>query len=319
MSYFRHVIDRTLGSAPHPMRPAVTPDSIPESLAVEAKNSPASRQRKVDRQEKEADSHATAGNARKDDPHKDEGARIRVSGAPERHQEHPAKVPPSAATDAVAPKPERPSDRGQVAPSIPVAKEPAPLPSPEQENPALQPAKDISAAEAEPGTKVRVDKVLQLAPGQPPSGETAVRMQEPDPSAEPARAAAEEPPGQALSGSAKSLADEEKMQETMPKPEPRLESLRASVLQKNYTFDAGAKTSPAGRQEHPSLAPAGSGKTKYSAHAPQPEEIVVTINIGRIEVRAESQAEPVRIPRRRFSPPLSLADYLKQRSEGNAV
>jgi hypothetical protein len=53
---------------------------------------------------------------------------------------------------------------------------------------------------------------------------------------------------------------------------------------------------------------------RYSAPTHQPEETVVMINIGRIEIKAEPASKPA--PRLKFSPALSLADYLKQRSEG---
>lgn len=54
----------------------------------------------------------------------------------------------------------------------------------------------------------------------------------------------------------------------------------------------------------------------YEHRQQQPQETIVTIHIGRIEVNAKSaQSDPVPISRRRFSPALSLADYLRQRSE----
>jgi hypothetical protein len=62
------------------------------------------------------------------------------------------------------------------------------------------------------------------------------------------------------------------------------------------------------------LEPTSPSKMRYSAPSNQPEETVVMINIGRIEIKAEAPAKPPL--RHKFSPALSLADYLKQRSEG---
>jgi hypothetical protein len=277
---------------------------------MEAKSTIASHERKIARPEKEVKNSiepAIAGNSRKDDLHKVNAARNDVSGTPERLQEHSA-------------------DTVQGFPSVPGVKESAqPSDSEMQEDPEPPVAKDVSAAkataESEPAIELQADKVLKPAPERLPANRTATSMQgqEPDAHIEPTRATNEEPLKQTLSKSAESLTDKkEKTYAPLPEPEPELEPLRLSSPQENYVHDAGTKTTPEGQPERPSIVPAAQGGRKYPAHALQPEETVVTINIGRIEVRAEMPAKPARAPKRRFSPSLSLADYLKHRSEGNA-
>lgn len=60
------------------------------------------------------------------------------------------------------------------------------------------------------------------------------------------------------------------------------------------------------------------GGAKYSPAPPEQkkEETVVTINIGRIEVRTTATpSDPKPFTRKEYSPSLSLAEYLKKRSE----
>ena len=299
MRYFEHIIDRTLGSAPYPVRPAVTPDSIPESLAMEAKSAPASDGHKVaqpGKQAKDPAEPAMAGNSRRGNLHKGDAAR-KVSGAP--------------------PRQERPPDTVQDFPVVPGIKESQPSGPEIQKALAPPAAKDVFAvntAESEPATE-RVGKVLEPAPERLPAEKAVTGMQEPD-----ARATDEEPVKQTFSQPVESPADKkEKTYALLPEPEPELEPSRLSAPQENYAHDAGTKTASGTQPENPSIVPAASGIWKYPTHALQPEETVVTINIGRIEVRAEQPAEPARVPRRRFSPSLSLTDYLKHRSEGKAA
>jgi hypothetical protein len=77
--------------------------------------------------------------------------------------------------------------------------------------------------------------------------------------------------------------------------------------------DAASQTKPL----EPSGRPATSGADdKYHLAETQPDEPTVTINIGRIEVRAISPVVEERsLPRKEYSPPLSLDEYLKQRME----
>jgi hypothetical protein len=70
-------------------------------------------------------------------------------------------------------------------------------------------------------------------------------------------------------------------------------------------------------EHHPQLRPSNGAYDRYSVDVTQPDETTVTINIGRIEVRAISPVvERQPLPRKEYSPPLSLGEYLKQRSEG---
>lgn len=70
-----------------------------------------------------------------------------------------------------------------------------------------------------------------------------------------------------------------------------------------------------GRPEnaHPGFQPS-IRETRYPSVARQPPETVVTVNIGRIEVRAFPQ-EARSKKQAEFSPPLSLEEYLKQRAK----
>jgi hypothetical protein len=71
-------------------------------------------------------------------------------------------------------------------------------------------------------------------------------------------------------------------------------------------------------KHHPQLRPAtGAVDDKYSMAVTQSDETTVTINIGRIEVRAVSPpvVEARSLQRKEYSPPLSLDEYLKQRME----
>jgi hypothetical protein len=71
-------------------------------------------------------------------------------------------------------------------------------------------------------------------------------------------------------------------------------------------------------EHHPQLRPAIGSDDKYSVAVTEPDETIVTINIGRIEVRAVSPVVEARSPpRMEFSPSLSLDQYLKQRMEGS--
>lgn len=75
-------------------------------------------------------------------------------------------------------------------------------------------------------------------------------------------------------------------------------------------------------EHHPKLRPTTGSDEKY-ATLTQPDETNITINIGRIEVRAVSPVETSRSPSpprkeyyNYYSPPLSLDEYLKRRMEG---
>jgi hypothetical protein len=100
----------------------------------------------------------------------------------------------------------------------------------------------------------------------------------------------------------------------MPEEPPRFIQDVAPLKYDDATV-AGPKAGYDAQQKYPSLLPAEPIRTKYLSNISPPEETTVTINIGRIEVKAEPPAEPKRT-KQKFSPALSLADYLKMRSEG---
>jgi hypothetical protein len=72
-----------------------------------------------------------------------------------------------------------------------------------------------------------------------------------------------------------------------------------------------------GSKYHPQLRPATGPPDKYSLAVTQTDETTITINIGRIEVRAISpEVKAPLLPRKEYSPSLSLDEYLRQRNEG---
>lgn len=310
MNYFRRVIDRTLRPR-HDVKPASTPDSIREKAVIEEKGPPTDRERKIVPPRKEPNPSASAANARRDNLLKDDESRIKVSAIPEKHQEDSEEMLLSARANEIMPTITDPPDIVQER-SIPVTNESIPPHGHEQKDTVAPVSAQVFTAEAGLGTKIGIDKVLQHTRRQPPSSETALRIQEPDKSAEPIRAVP-----QSLSESAASFAGDEKTDNTLQERGVKPSHASASELSKNYSLETEAEIRPADQQERPMLVPAGSNMMKYSADVQQPEETVVTINIGRIEVRADPAGDLVRVPRRSFSPSLSLTDYLKQRSKAN--
>jgi hypothetical protein len=310
MNYFRRVIDRTLGPR-HEVKPASTPDSIRENESIEGKGSQTKREQKIVQSIKEPNSPVSAANPRKVDLLKDDGSRIKVSNVPEKHQEDSKEMPLSPYANEIMPSISDPPDIVQDR-SIPVTKESRPPHWQEQKATVSPVSAEVFTAEAEFETKIGIDKVLQHARRQPPSSETDLRIQESDKSAEPIRAVP-----QSLSESAASFAGDEKTDNTLPGRGLKPLHASASELSKNYSLETGAEIRPAEQQERPMLVPAGSNMMKYSADVQQPEETVVTINIGKIEVRTDPAGDLVRAPRPTFSPSLSLTDYLKQRSKAS--
>ena len=65
--------------------------------------------------------------------------------------------------------------------------------------------------------------------------------------------------------------------------------------------------------------PAFASNTRYTSVAQQTNETIVTVNIGRIELKALPQEAPVSQRPAEFSPPLSLEEYLKQRAKGRSI
>ncbi|HEX2521380.1 MAG TPA: hypothetical protein VHP35_04580 [Terriglobia bacterium] len=78
-----------------------------------------------------------------------------------------------------------------------------------------------------------------------------------------------------------------------------------------------SKDSPGPEHHHRAqLRPATRADDKYYVAETQADETTVTVNIGRIEVRAVTPVETRSLSRKEYySPPLSLSEYLKQRME----
>lgn len=292
----------------HEVKPASTPDSIVENAVIEVKRTLTNPGRKIVPPRKQPNRTASVTNDTKDSLHKNDGSGIKISGVSERHQEHSDEMPMSARANEKMPNTAHPSDMVQDR-SIAATKESTPLQWQERKETVTPVSAKVFTPQVGPGTKIRIDEVIGLARRQAPSGED-LRIQESDKSAEPIRV-----PQQTMSESARSSADEEKTDNTLPRR--RLKPLQESAHSENYSLETGAIIRPAEQQEWPALAPAGSSSMIHSAYVRQPEETVVTINIGRIEVRADQARDQLLAPRSTFSPSLSLADYLKQRSKAS--
>ncbi len=75
---------------------------------------------------------------------------------------------------------------------------------------------------------------------------------------------------------------------------------------------------PARRADLPTVEPSRGGAVPAAAAfgGAEEQETVVSVTIGRIDVRAVPPPAPARRAARPAGPRLSLADYLKQRGEG---
>jgi hypothetical protein len=106
--------------------------------------------------------------------------------------------------------------------------------------------------------------------------------------------------------------------EGIPK-EPRPLNNSDSLEQKDYPH---LQTDVSADKKYVPVQPAAlpTEKLVTKASSEKPEETVVTVNIGRIEIRSASEGSGTRAPplKKEFSPALSLADYLKQRAERKA-
>jgi hypothetical protein len=105
----------------------------------------------------------------------------------------------------------------------------------------------------------------------------------------------------------------------VPFPEKAIKSMKGTSLPstKNYSRETGEEIISADQHKRTILVPSGSKTLRNSADEHKFEEIMVSINIGRIEVRADPTSETIHNPAHTFSPSLSLADYLKQRSKAS--
>ena len=289
MSYFRRIIDRTLGPIQPSVRPALTPDSIPES-PVETKLSLASQKRKDAPSQKDVKGALAAMPASvKADLPKDGTNEIETNTEPEKPQESHVEV----LQIIEAQKPLRPADTSSNTSDISVTKQPvSPARPREQEASTVQAMINASAnrpgIESGPATEIRVHDDIKIAQSVRP----------------------------VLSDSFKPVAGKE-IREIQPAPgQPPTYLKEVAPLQDVASF-TGSRTGNDDQQKYPLLVPTAPIGVKYASNISPPEETVVTINIGRIEVRTEPPpAEPAKRPTHKFSPTLSLADYLKLRAEG---
>ena len=307
MNYFRRIIHKTIGPVQHSLRPAVTPESIPETPHALAEKQDMPTGKNIAPANVNYTPHAT-------------------SAPLENSKEPPSHVKPASATAAEAettveggggilPKETQPlpSPANLVSSDSPLEKStplrPAPIEAPSKE-PELLSVKNSDDAYAKPRLAVAEQRVAE--PGGV-SEESTAHMEE-----------NETPPELSLldklpfPGGKENKSNDKLDVESLPQLDsiaPRqavpITSPKADLLHENRqdAYSALAPTSPS-----KTLAPTSPSNTRYSARTNQPEETVVMINIGRIEIKAEAPAKPA--PRLKFSPALSLADYLKQRSEG---
>lgn len=262
MSYFSQIIDRTLSSGHQLVRPAVTPDSIPES-PVNAKGDRTNKVRRYTPSENNVKGPPISAIAveGKEDSSQNHATGIELKGQEEKGQASHREITLAAEPQTlVGPANSREDDSDSI---------PRQPPEPKR----VQERQELSIAEME-------SKNLQID-----------------------RVGAETGP----------VAEISEIQYESEKPS------KFTQVQKPHENDmplTHLKTGNDDQQRHPPLVPANTDTTRFSFPVRETEETVVTINIGRIEVMAEQQSEPARRPRQKFSPSLSLADYLKQRSEG---
>jgi hypothetical protein len=331
MNYFRRIIHKTIGPVQHSLRPGVTPESIPEiPPALAAK------------QDMPAGKNIAPANG---------NFTPQATSAPiENSKELPSHVmPPASPAAAVAAaaageaeetvegsilpiEPQAlPSPANLVSSDRPLKKSPSHRPAPLEatsKEPELFSVKNSDDAYAKPRLAVSEHPIKK--PGGLTEESTAYIEENENP---PELSLLDKP--QFLGGKENksndkldveslpqldSIASKQAMPITSPKADLLHENRQGaySTLEPTSPSKTLEPTSPSKTLEPTSpsktLEPTSPSKMKYSAPTNQPEETVVMINIGRIEIKAEAPAKPAL--RLKFSPALSLADYLKQRSEG---
>jgi hypothetical protein len=316
MNYFRRIIHKTIGPVQHSLRPGVTPESIPETPhALAAKQDMLAGKNNIAPANGNFTPHAT-------------------SAPIENSKELPSHVKRATAA-AAAGEAEKTVEAGGILPIEPQA-----LPSPanlvssdrplEKSTPLIRPAPlEAPSKESESLSVKNSDAKPLLAAAE----QRAVKPGDFSEESSAHREGNETPPELSLLDKSQFLGDKEKKSndkldvEALPQRDsiaPRqamtITSPKADLLHESRqdAYSALEPTSPSKTLEPTSpsktLEPTSPSKMRYSAPTHQPEETVVMINIGRIEIKAEPASKPA--PRLKFSPALSLADYLKQRSEG---
>jgi hypothetical protein len=288
------VIARTQGDAQRSVRPSVTPDLIPENYS-ETKNASTSRLRKNVLSEmkiKERTTAATARDAGKGNVPQHDAKKIEAIDELLRHKKSSAAFVHSESQKSLGSKDKAGADASEQ--SI-IQQLSRPIHSPDQDEPnILQNMKDLpiskSTYDPEPGTDISIirDNAI-ISSLDNPSATLPVNLVVDNKISE------------------KRLASEQHPASTQDR----------SPYRENASSSPSSKAHNGDQAKYPPLVPAvSSHRVKDFGNMPQSEETVVTINIGQIEVRAEKPAEPPERPRYKFTPALSLTDYLRQRSEG---
>jgi hypothetical protein len=281
MSYFKKIVDRTLNTDSGSLRPAITPDSIPELLETNAQHGKPARKIKApsapnasdEKQQPPADLPPRSG---------PEAKTLSEEDRPQEHAIDTTKAPEKNQTDAQGPASLEHKKTAQVTPEMPQT-DSVPL--------ILNPRVAKSAPEDAKVPAPRPDMIFDSERTEMLAKESLIistDKEKPD-IATPAAPRAAMKVGQAGN---------------------------AFQIKRQERRDLATKDSPV-PERYPHVRPAmRESADKYVSATPQPEETMVTINIGRIEVRAVTSGEPKSLPHKEFSPPLSLAEYLKQRTEG---
>jgi hypothetical protein len=328
MNYFRRIIHKTIGPVQHSLRPGVTPESIPETPhALAAKQDMLAGKNNIAPANGNFTPHAT-------------------SAPIENSKELPSHVKRATAA-AAAGEAEKTVEAGGILPIEPQA-----LPSPanlvssdrplEKSTPLIRPAPLEAPSKESESLSVKNSDDAYAKPLLAAAEQRAVKPGDFSEESSAHREGNETPPELSLLDKSQFLGDKEKKSndkldvEALPQRDsiaPRqamtITSPKADLLHESRqdAYSALEPTSPSKTLEPTSpsktleptspsktLEPTSPSKMRYSAPTHQPEETVVMINIGRIEIKAEPASKPA--PRLKFSPALSLADYLKQRSEG---
>lgn len=309
MSYFSRLVERTLGEDTAQVRPAIAPESIPETF--QAKNR--SEDKKVrsptvppkaagkivpadnipEKHVQAVEPHAAGGRTHTQIPAVD-------SGDAEKHYDisHVSQAP-AALRNKEQGRPESPADEKlpldrrsdpeqedllaeMIPPEIRAAAE---QDSPEPSNNPVQ--KNIQTPE-----QATADSALPDNPEKRRSGNRKHKELVIASAIEHTREYSQEP--------ASKMPPEKTSQAIHPPQAPRKPDTRVQSSYPQYT-----QVRPTSRQGVPA---------PTYAPARQPQETVVTVSIGRVEVKAIAPKEP--LPRSEFTPPLSLSEYLKRRNQG---
>jgi hypothetical protein len=328
MSYFRRIVERTLGSAQLSVKPAAIPEYVLENLELAAKSASVNQIRNnIWLEKKDEKQLMSAGDITKRNeflagPKKPSETQVddmrSVTSKAEGSSANSTKPLANKSND----DPEMHAmERKKIATSK-IAEARTDQMETESEDDMEHPVAPIRIISAQQPTEIEATAYLQ------PSSETHI---------EPIRVVADELlPSSSRQSSAsneastttKSSAVSEKKKYDAPQITPdtlELERLRIIMPQKNDDVaEVGAKSDHDRQQRqqreeeedddtHPLLTTV---ETNDSVSGTKTDEPMVTINIGRIEVRTDSSTASAQIPRHKFTPTLTLADYLKQRSEG---